>query len=198
MFTNQESLSQALTSPSAMHNCIFRRPVRSEPIKQLVHKKELLKLSAGGYKLAHKIRDRFDCIYGKARITVKVADLLAGLADTIPNMAERDYYKEALNCYKHGSPRAAVVMTWSIAFSHPCDHVLAKCLADFNSQWLKTCPGMHKNKTKTITAFNDFNDELKESKVLKICRDAGTSDQFLSFDYIEPMSGTQSQQARLR
>jgi hypothetical protein len=87
-------------------------------------------------------------------------------------MAERAYYREALICYKHGSSRAAVVMTWNIAFSHLCDHVLAKRLADFNARWQQTYPGMHKKKTRTIATFDDFSEELKESEVLVICRDA--------------------------
>ncbi len=67
--------------------------------------------------------------------------------------------------------RAAVVMVWNIAFSHLCDHVLAKHLKDFNDRWLLSMPGMHKNKTKTIAVMDDFNDHLKESEVLSICRD---------------------------
>ena len=32
---------------------------------------------------------------------------------------------------------------------------------------------MHKKKTRAIAAFDDFNEELKESEVLTICREAG-------------------------
>ncbi|HYL11577.1 MAG TPA: hypothetical protein VEV41_00980 [Terriglobales bacterium] len=32
---------------------------------------------------------------------------------------------------------------------------------------------VHKNKVRTITKMDDFNDELKESEVLTICRDGG-------------------------
>src|SRR5271165_6637755 len=124
-------------------------------IKQLVGKKELLTAGSGRYKLENKIRERLDAAYGKPEITIKVTGLLAGLADTIPDIAERAYYKEALICYKYGSPRAAVVMTWNIAFSHLCDHVLAKRLNDFNARWLLAHPNTHKK------------------EVLTICRDAG-------------------------
>jgi hypothetical protein len=142
-------------------------------IKQLADKKELLKEGSGRYKLENKIREKLDATYGKSEITIKVTSLLTGLADTIPDMAERAYYKEALICYKHGSLRAALVMTWNIAFSHLCDHVLAKRLTDFNARWIVSYPGMHKNKTRTIAVFDDFSDELKEFEVLTICRDAG-------------------------
>ena len=139
-------------------------------IKQLVDKKELLK-AGSRYKLENKIREKLDAAYGKPEITIKVTNLLTSLADTIPDLAERDYYKEALICYKYGSLRAAVVMTWNIAFSHLCDYVLAKRLPDFNARWSLTYPGMHK-KPRTIAVFDDFSDQLKESEVLKICCDA--------------------------
>jgi hypothetical protein len=140
-------------------------------LSQLADKKELLK-SGSGYRLENKIREQMDAAYGIPDITVQVTELLTGLADKIPDMAERAYYQEALICYKYGSMRGAVTMTWNIAFSHLCDHVLAMRLADFNARWLLSMPGMHKNKTRTIAVFDDFNDQLKESEVLTICRDA--------------------------
>jgi hypothetical protein len=104
----------------------FARPASfGAYLQQLADKKKLLKV-AGGYKLENKIREKFDAAYGQSEVTVKVTDLLTGLADSIPDMAERAYYKEALICYRYGSVRAAVVMTWNIAFSHLCDHILAK------------------------------------------------------------------------
>lgn len=132
-------------------------------IGQLADKKELLK-SGSGYKLENKIREQLEAAYGIPDITVKVTLLLTDLAATIPDMVERAYYQEALICYKYGSRRGAVVMTWNIAFSHLCDHVLAKRLADFNARWQVSFPGMHKgNKgVKTITVFDDFAEELKE------------------------------------
>jgi hypothetical protein len=140
--------------------------------KQLVEKKELLP-SGSAYKLEHKIREKLDTSYGTPALTVKVTSLLTDLADTIPDMAERAYYQEALICYRHGSLRGSVVMTWNIAFSHLCTHVLTKRLADFNSRWLLSMPGMHKKGPIEIKVFDDFNEELKESEVLKICSDAG-------------------------
>ena len=68
----------------------------------------------------------------------------------------RHYYKEALICYKHGSLRGAVVMTWNIALSHLCTHVLTKKLAEFNARWLLSMPGMHKKGPIEIKVFDDF------------------------------------------
>lgn len=135
-------------------------------------KRELLK-SGSGYRLENKVREQLDALYGIPQITVKVTSLLTDLASTIPDMAERAYYQEALICYKHGSRRGAVVMTWNIAFSHLCTYVLTNRLTDFNARWLLSMPGMHKKGTIEIKVFDDFNEELKESEVLTICRDAG-------------------------
>jgi hypothetical protein len=142
--------------------------------QNLVTRKDIIKVNAG-YKLGHKIREKLDAAYGQSATTIKVTDLLTGLTDKIPDMAERAYYQEALICYKDGSLRAAVVMTWNIAFSHLCDHILAKRLAGFNARWLISYPGMHKGArgVRTIASFDDLIDELKESEVLLICRDAG-------------------------
>jgi hypothetical protein len=141
-------------------------------ISQLVEKRELLK-SGGGYRLENKIREQIHRAYSTPEITVKVTSLLNDLAATIPDMAERAYYQEALICYKHGSGRGAVIMTWNIAFSHLCDYVISKRLAEFNARWLISFPGMHKKTTRVIITFDDFAEELKEQQVLEICRDAG-------------------------
>jgi hypothetical protein len=119
------------------------------------------------------VTEKLDAAYGQSAVTAKVKDLLTDLVEKLPDLAERAYYKEALICYTHGSSRAAVIMTWNIAFSHLCDHVIAKRLTDFNAQWQTTFPGMHKSKPKTIVSMDDFNDKLKEADVLTICRDAG-------------------------
>ena len=140
--------------------------------QNLVSQQHIIK-SGTGYRLEHKTREKLDAAYGQSAVTAKVKGLLTDLVEKLPDLAERAYYKEALICYTYGSPRAAVIMTWNIAFSHLCDHVIAKRLTDFNAQWQTTFPGMHKSKSKTIVSMDDFNDKLKEADVLTICRDAG-------------------------
>lgn len=139
-------------------------------IASLREKKELLK-SGSGYKLAHQVRDELDAALGKAPATVVVNKQITALGAQLPNMAERAYFQEMLICHDHGARRAAVVMTWNVAYSHLCDHVLSKRLADFNARWQVTYPGMHKKKALTITSLDDINDLLKESEFLKVCVD---------------------------
>lgn len=155
-------------------DCHFVRPTAIHPyIKGLVERKELLPVTSGAYKLENKSREKLDGLFGKSEVTILVDNLLTELGNTIPDMAERIYYQEALICYKYGSRRAAIVMTWNIAYSHLCDHIVAKRLADFNARWQLSYPGMHKKSLRVITKVDDFSDELKESEVLAICRDAG-------------------------
>jgi len=139
--------------------------------KDLVHKKELLK-NAAGYKLAHQVRDELDTALGKAPATVAVNKQITELATQLPDLAERAYFQEMLTCHDHGARRAAIVMTWNVAYSHLCDHVLSKRLADFNARWRVTYPGMHKRKVLDIASADDINDYLKESEFLTVCRDA--------------------------
>ena len=151
----------------------FSRPTSfGAYLQQLVTKRELLPAGTAKYKLENKVREKLNSTHGQSETTIAVTNLLVSLAATIPDMAERDYYKEALICYKHGSTRAAVVMTWNIAYSHLCDYVLAKKLPDFNTQWQTAHPGRHKKKVLKIVNFDDFNEYLKEFDVLELCRDA--------------------------
>ena len=141
-------------------------------LKTLVERKEPLQ-GSGGYKLEHKVRDQLDAAYGQSPATVIVNTALATLAEKIPGMAERDYFKEMMICYKGGAFRPAVTSTWNIAFAHLCDHVIASRLQDFNDRWQYAYPGMHKPKPLTVSTMDDFNEHLKESQMITICKDAG-------------------------
>ncbi len=140
--------------------------------KNLVDAKQLLK-SAAGHRLENRVREDLQAAHGKTEVAIRVSNALSDLAAKLPTLAERAYYKEALVCYTNGALRAAIVMTWNIAFAHLCDHIVGKRLAEFNARWQLAYPGMHKNRLKAITKLDDFNDELKESEVIVISRDAG-------------------------
>ncbi len=124
-----------------------------------------------GYRLENKVREALDTEYGTREITVQVTHLLLKLPDQIPDLAERTYLNEALICYKHGAFRAAVVMTWNLAYHHLMDYVFKKYLADFNARWQFVYPGHHSKGTRVIAGMDDFAD-LKESEVLRICNSA--------------------------
>lgn len=97
---------------------------------------------------------------------------LTELPSKLPDLAERTYLDEALKCFSVEAFRAAIVMTWNLAYNHLCDHILKHHLADFNTRWAVVFPAHHKNAVKTIVGIDDFGDNLKESEVIKIAKSA--------------------------
>jgi hypothetical protein len=140
--------------------------------KNLVDQKQLIKNSSG-YRLAGQVRDQLAAAYTPSGHKVQVTAILRDLPAKVPDMAERTFLDETLICYEHGAFRATVVMAWNLAYHHLCDYVIKHRLADFNARWLLKHPGHHKNGTKTISVIDDFMQELKESEVITICKDAG-------------------------
>jgi hypothetical protein len=59
--------------------------------------------------------------YGERKITVEVTKMLTDLPAKVPDVAEREFLDEALICYRNGAFRAAVVMTWNLAFRPPVE-----------------------------------------------------------------------------
>ncbi|MBI3909456.1 MAG: hypothetical protein HY320_00815 [Armatimonadetes bacterium] len=88
------------------------------------------------------------------------------LPDKVPDVAERDFLKEALVCFRYGAFRAAIVMCWNLAFDHLCNYVLKSHLSDFNGQLPVVC-----RKARPVSSKDHFSD-LKESQVLEVCRAA--------------------------
>jgi hypothetical protein len=134
--------------------------------------KGLLK-DRSGYRLESKVRAELDAQYGSREITIQVTELLLGLPEKISDLAERTYLDEALICFRHKAFRAAVVMTWNLAYHHLCDYVLKNRLDDFNKRWPLVYQGHHRKGTKTIATMDDLTEELKESEVIEICNSAG-------------------------
>jgi hypothetical protein len=121
-----------------------------------------------GYRLEGTLRRSMDGKYGQHPSVVAISGLLADLPTKIPNVAERAFLAEALNCYRVQAYRAAIVMTWNLAF----DHVLQWIMVDpsrvsaFNSAAAIRFP-----KKGLITKIDDFED-YKESETIEVCRTA--------------------------
>ena len=56
--------------------------------------------------------------------TIAVHPLLKALPEKIPIAEEKTYLIETLKCYSCKANRAAIVMCWTLAFSHLCHFVL--------------------------------------------------------------------------
>jgi hypothetical protein len=78
----------------------------------------------------------------------------------LPTLVEGTYLDEALTCYRNNAVRAAIVMTWNLAFAHLCDHIFKNRIADFNVRWLVSLSGMHSKRVKPIASMDDFNKYL--------------------------------------
>jgi hypothetical protein len=141
--------------------------------------KDLLR-DKDGFSLERRVRQELDAKFGIRESAVTIHRLLAELPDKIPSLAERVFLDEALKCFRVGAFRAAIVMTWNLAYDHLCGVVVAKHLGEFNRQWPLSYPKDHaKARIAAISKLDDFG-ELKESQVIQICRSAGivTNDVF--------------------
>ena len=94
-------------------------------LKALESKGDLLR-SAQGVRLAKSLRDGHEEKYGKRALTVQVHDLLKQLLASVSSPDRQEYLEEALLCFKAGAWRGAIVMSWSVAFDHLCEHIVTK------------------------------------------------------------------------
>lgn len=163
------------------------RPTSIAPFMVSLEKKnpkDMIRDSAG-YRLVKTVRNQFDARYALRGTTVKVEQLLADLPGKIPDQAEGEFLSEALTCFHNSAFRAAIVMTWNLTFFHLCTYVLKHKKAEFNAEYPKRLPGLHKKaKAPVIAIYEDFASDLKESEVVEICRSANiiTKEQFNALD----------------
>lgn len=129
---------------------------------------ELLKCR-GGYKLEGNLARKLDEKYGQHPSVIMVQKLLADLPAKVPNIDERVFLEETLNCYKVKAFRAAIVMAWNLAFDHLLRWIISDAtrLATFNSA---ITVRYQKRSSTTISNFEQFSDEFKESEILEVCR----------------------------
>jgi hypothetical protein len=125
--------------------------------------------SSGGLYLEGAVREDFAKKYGQRPVTVYVQKLLADLPSKIAAVGEKVYLEEALICFQHKALRAAIVMTWNMAFDHLCELVFSKHLPAFNAQLPRSFP---KADPSAVSKRDDLG-ELKESQVLQVCKSAG-------------------------
>jgi hypothetical protein len=163
------------------------RPTAISPFLTAMEKKnpkEAIRDSAG-YRLVKKVRDEFDAKYGQRENTIRVERMLAELPGKIPDQAERDFLGEALTCFHNGAFRAAIVMTWNLTYFHLCHYILRHKLPEFNVEYPIRYPGIYKKATvPSISKYEDFSADLKESEVIAICKSANiiTKEQFKTLD----------------
>jgi hypothetical protein len=80
----------------------------------------------------------------------------------------RSFLDEARRCQRADAPRAAILMTWTVALDHLFAYVLRKKLAEFNSALSRRAG----SRITRVKSRDDFS-ELKEKDFIEICRSAG-------------------------
>jgi hypothetical protein len=73
-----------------------------------------------GFKLTRAVRTQLDAKYGNHPSMQAASKLLTDLPDKVPDMAEKVFLSEAIDCYRVRAYRACVVMTWNLAFDLSC------------------------------------------------------------------------------
>jgi len=143
----------------------------SQCFQNLQQKKppELLK-DKRGYRLEGLVRKSYDVKYGTRPHTIVVDTLLADLPGNVPGEAERLFLAEAISCFRIKAFRAAIVMTWNVAYDHFEEWIIRNQLAAFNARIAVNYP---KKASMVIKTKDDFSDHLKESEVIEISKSAG-------------------------
>jgi len=150
----------------------LNKPNISEYLSGMEQRKELLR-DGRGYYLEGGLRTKYDAKYGEHDITLNIRQMVKELPDKIPDVAEKDFMKEALICLRHDAARAAIVMVWNIAYYHLCNFILKRKLAEFNAIYQTRYPNKWRDaKVQTIAKYEDFAVDLKESEVIEICKSA--------------------------
>lgn len=113
---------------------------------------------------------KYDNKYGTHAITLNIRQKVKDLINTVPDVAEKDFMKEAEICLHNDAGRATIIMVWNVAFYHLCQFVLKHQLARFNAGFQTHYSGLWQQaKVKAMASYDDFL-TLKESVVIDICK----------------------------
>lgn len=147
----------------------LKPPNTSQYLSNMEGRGELLK-DKGGYYCEGKFLAKFNEQYGTHDITLSVRQQVKDLINQVPDIAERDFMKEAEVCLRHDAGRATIIMVWCVGFYHLCQYVLKHKLAEFNAGFPKHYAGLYKDaKVKVMASYDDFS-TLKEYVVIDICK----------------------------
>lgn len=139
------------------------RPANTSQLLAALVGKELIK-DGDGFRLSREFREKLRQKYGSRDETAAVDRLLADLPSRLSDVDQRTYLNEALLCFRHQAFRAAIVMTWNVAYDHLVTTIAARHLPAFNQQ-MST---MYGGKKKAVASRDDFQ-RLKESEVIEVC-----------------------------
>ncbi len=122
-----------------------------------------------GYHLTRSKKGELDEKLKTEPVKIETSKTLRGLLDKLVADSERDFLKEAIDCYEIGAYRAAIILVWILTLDHLYEYILAHKLASFNTELAKVKD--KKVKIRVIANKDDFCD-IPESKFIEICRAA--------------------------
>ncbi|MDQ2084312.1 hypothetical protein RA307_29345 [Xanthobacteraceae bacterium Astr-EGSB] len=124
-----------------------------------------------GFKLTRTVRAQLDAKYGSHPSMQAVSKLLNDLSALVPDMAEKVFLAEAIDCYRVRAYRACIVMVWNLAYSHLLEWILKDqtTLDRFNDAISRRYQSL---KNVQIAKYDDFGDYLQERQVLEIANTA--------------------------
>lgn len=111
--------------------------------------------------------------YGTHDITLNIRQQVKDLINSVPNIAEKEFMKEAEICLRHDAGRATIIMIWSIAFYHLCQFILTHHLAKFDARIPVYSKKWKVADLPIIQKYDDFGDEMSEREVIEVCNSAG-------------------------
>jgi hypothetical protein len=154
---------------TSCYSALSFRPSNTSQLLMGLENKELLK-DKKGYYAEGKFLAKYNDLYGTHDITLNIRQKVKDLINSVPDVGEKDFMKEAEICLRHDAGRATIIMVWNVAFFHLCQFILKHKLVEFNAAFPKHYPGLWKDaKVKVMTNYDDFS-TLKEFVVIDICK----------------------------
>jgi hypothetical protein len=154
---------------TACYGALSFKPSNTSQYLIGLENKELLK-NKNGYYGEGKFLAKYNEKYGTHDITLNIRQQVKDLMNQVPDIAERDFMKEAEICLRHDAGRATIIMVWCVGFYHLCQFILKNHLAAFNAAFPKHYAGLYKDaKVKVMNSYDDFS-TLKEFVVIDICK----------------------------
>lgn len=123
-----------------------------------------------GYRLHAARRESVSKELGNNPIFTQTSTPLNNILNKVAESIQRDFLKEAIDCYSAGCNRAAIVLFWSFILDHLFRLVLSDHISEFN-QKLSNHPDKKINGL-IISKRDDFS-ELSEVKFIEILRSCG-------------------------
>ena len=125
--------------------------------------------SKGKYKLHRRDMIHLESLYGAHPTTVAASKLLTDLPAMVPNLAERAFLQEAINCYKVKAYRAAIVMTWNLTYDH-----LTRWIVKDSARVAALNMALYKRSQKNPPTVNSHQDieNIKEFDLVETCSTA--------------------------